>query len=347
MQQVRCLHASPGRLIEPRVREGAVRPFPLTLPLSLAGLLAGLGTLSACAPPFDVARKDLGPFRIAAMGVHDGQAHAAVWSGEGMGHAQAPALEWSIDGQVIGQGNGLVLPDEVLDGALLELVATSSSGEMAQGIVTVFRVEQNLQAERAAVAIGEDLSLSARRELPNLGAQHGEVGQAVRVSLPGARGTLRWMSALGVGTVLELSETQADVLADEVVFENEEGAWVVAEREAGEPGIYHQLVLDLDAGMGNRWIWVDVAIGVDEPLVQHYGRLIPGDLTLDSGLMQSTLEVVDGELTLGSLLAVEDLSTQGLLECAPVGQAFRLDWVSEGRCGLDELDGAIIVLEVQ
>ena len=155
------------------------------------------------------------------------------------------------------------------------------------------------------------------------------------------------MSALGVGTVLELSETQADVLADEVVFENEEGAWVVAEREAGEPGIYHQLVLDLDAGMGNRWIWVDVAIGVDEPLVQHYGRLIPGDLTLDSGLMQSTLEVVDGELTLGSLLAVEDLSTQGLLECAPVGQAFRLDWVSEGRCGLDELDGAIIVLEVQ
>ncbi len=324
-----------------------MRSSPLNLLLSLAVLLPVLGTLSACAPPFDVARKDLGPFRIAAMGVHDGQAHAAVWSGQGMAHAQAPSLDWSVDGQFVGQGNYLTLPEEVQDGALLELVATSAAGEQAQGQVSVVRDTQNLQVQRAAVAVGEDLSLAARRELPELASQHGAQGQGVRVSLADARGTLRWMSALGLGTVLELSETQADVLADEVLFENEEGAWVVAGREIGQPGIYHQLVLDLDADMGNRWIWVDVAIGVEEPLIHHYGRLIPGDVTLDAGLMQGTLEVVDGEWTLGSLLAVEDLSTQSLLECAPVGQAFRLDWVSEGRCGLDELDGAILVLEVQ
>ncbi|MFT5583644.1 MAG: hypothetical protein ACI9VR_001224 [Cognaticolwellia sp.] len=351
MQQVRRLHASAAPLIEAWVSQGAVRSSPLTLPrpmaFSIGLVLPVLGALSACAPPFDVARKDLGPFRIAAMGVHDGQAHAAVWSGQGMAHAEAPVLEWSVDGQVIGQGNGLILAEDVQDGAVLELVATSAIGEQAQGQLSVIRGAQDLVAQRAAVAVGEDLSLAVRRELPELDAQHGAQGQGVRVSLAGARGTLRWMSALGVGTVLELSDTQADVLADEVVFENEEGAWVVAEREPGEPGIYHQLVLDLDADSGNRWVWVDVAIGVDDPLIQHYGRLIPGEVTLGAGLMQSTLEVVDGELVLGSLLAVEDLSTQSPLDCAPIDQAFRLDWVSEGRCGLGELHGATLVLEIQ
>ena len=246
-------------------------------PLIFALVLPALAALSACAPPFDVARKDLGPFRIAAMGVHEGQAHAAVWSGEGMAHAQAPTLAWSLDGET----------------------------------------------------------------------QHAADGQAVRVSLDNARGSLRWMSASGLGTVLELSETQADVLADEVVFENEEGAWVVAERELGEPGIYHQLVLDLDPELGNRWAWVDVAVGVEEPLIEHFGRLIPGDVTSDAGLMQATLRAVSGELELEALSGVEDLSTQDSLDCAPPDQAFRLDWVAEGRCGLDAVDGATVVLEIQ
>lgn len=315
-------------------------------PLIFALVLPALAALSACAPPFDVARKDLGPFRIAAMGVHEGQAHAAVWSGEGMAHAQAPTLAWSLDGEPL-NGSAPVLPEAAADGALLELVATSATGEQAQATLTLLRSTQDLQVQRAAVDVGEDLSLTTRRDLPALETQHAADGQAVRVSLDNARGSLRWMSASGLGTVLELSETQADVLADEVVFENEEGAWVVAERELGEPGIYHQLVLDLDPELGNRWAWVDVAVGVEEPLIEHFGRLIPGDVTSDAGLMQATLRAVSGELELEALSGVEDLSTQDSLDCAPPDQAFRLDWVAEGRCGLDAVDGATVVLEIQ
>lgn len=316
-------------------------------PQIFALVLPALAALSACAPPFDVARKDLGPFRIAAMGVHEGQAHAAIWSGEGMAHAQAPTLSWSLDGEELGQGSALVLPEDAQDGAVLELVATSVGGDVAQGSLTLVRSTQDLQVHRAAIEVGEDLSLATRRELPALDAQHATQGQGVRVTLENARGSLRWMSAAGLGTVLELSETQADVLADEVVFENEEGAWVVAERELGEPGIYHQLVLDLDAEQGNRWAWVDVAIAVEDPLIQHFGRLIPGELTSEAGLMQATVRGDSGQLELDALSAVEDLSTQDELDCAPAGQAFRLDWVAEGRCGLDELDGATVVLEIQ
>lgn len=320
-----------------------MRPSPLTFAL----ILPALAALSACAPPFDVARKDLGPFRIAAMGVHEGVAHAAVWSGQGMAHAQAPSLAWSLDGEPLGEGSDLALPEDAVDGALLELVATSATGEQAQALLTLLDSTQDLQVQRAAIEVGEDLSLTTRRELPPLETQHAADGQAVRVSLENARGSLRWMSASGLGTVLELSETQADVLADEVVFENEEGAWVVAERELGEPGIYHQLVLDLDPELGNRWAWVDVAVGVDEPLIEHFGRLIPGEVTSDAGLMQVTLRAVSGDLELEALSPVEDLSTQDTLDCAPADQAFRLDWVAEGRCGLDALDGATVVLEIQ
>lgn len=52
--------------------------------------------LSACAPPFDHTRKDLDDFRL--LGVRWGETpEAAVWSGEGAFHRQAPTLEWSID----------------------------------------------------------------------------------------------------------------------------------------------------------------------------------------------------------------------------------------------------------
>ena len=53
-----------------------MRASSLLSHLLLAGLLPG------CAEPFAVNRHDLGPFRIAALGVVDGQASAAIWSGQ-------------------------------------------------------------------------------------------------------------------------------------------------------------------------------------------------------------------------------------------------------------------------
>lgn len=264
-----------------------------------------------------------------------------------MGHAQAPTVRWSWRGEAFGEGVSVPLPEDALEGDLLEVEASSWDGALAHGTLSLRQTAQDLEITREAIAVGEDLSLSTRRDLPGQGRPHAETGEAVRISVPQARGTLRWMSAQGQGTVLELSETQADVLADEVHFENEEGAWVVAEREPGEAGIYHQLVLDLDPAGGNRWVWADVAVGLSEPLLAHHGRLIPNDVALDAGRVSAQARVVDGALALESISPVDDLSSQSPLDCAPADQAFRLDWVVDGRCGLDVLDGATLVLEIQ
>lgn len=50
----------------------------------------GLLLLAGCHADFTVNRQDLGPFRIAAVGVVDGRAAAAVWSGLDLYTQQEP-----------------------------------------------------------------------------------------------------------------------------------------------------------------------------------------------------------------------------------------------------------------
>lgn len=54
--------------------------------------------LPACQEPFLEDRHDLTDFRIAGLGVKDGDLRALVWSGEGFWHRSAPTIVWEIDG---------------------------------------------------------------------------------------------------------------------------------------------------------------------------------------------------------------------------------------------------------
>ena len=71
---------------------------PMSVRNILSTLVFAFFGVSGCAEPFEVRRQELSGFRIAAVGVVDGKASAAIWSGEGLGHAEAPILEWSMDG---------------------------------------------------------------------------------------------------------------------------------------------------------------------------------------------------------------------------------------------------------
>lgn len=267
--------------------------------------------LLACAEPFDVQRDVLGPFRIAAIGVEDGVAHTAIWSGEGT-HASSPSLVWTLDGEPLGVGFDVVVP---LEGEL-GLTATSADGNVQEARVSVSEPGGEVDFTRFAVQLGDE-DIEARRALEEREIESSvEDDEALRVRLDSEWGSARWMS--DVATVLPLEDDAADV---------------VLEHDSAQV-----LVLVQDGEGGNRWLWIDAAVG-GGPWIRHAGHLIDGDVEV--GLVAGT---VSGG-TVVDLGAVDDLTEQDTLACAPADTPFELDWIVEGRCGLDEVDGARVVLE--
>ena len=151
---------------------------------------------TGCRAEFDVSRDELGPFRIAALGVEPGEecstATASIWSGEGLFHRQSPRLEWSLNGEALGEGWGV----SVCEDGLLELKVTSPANDVRYGQVVVAPREETLNVARAAVDLSS-LELEARREAEDQEV-HSSVplGFATRVTLAGLseQDVLAWMS---------------------------------------------------------------------------------------------------------------------------------------------------------
>lgn len=297
--------------------------------------------LLGCQEPFRTDRHDLREFRIASLGVHDGVAAAAVWSGIGPWHDVSPVLSWTLDGQTIGEGFDVVVPGT----GRLGLTATAADGQQRQAEVDVVSVIPSLSVSRFAVDVGEDLSLAARRSLeetPVVAAVSS--GQSTRMRLEGltAGSTARWMSA--VGTVLELENDTADLLAEEILFDDGE----IETRTPLDDGLFVGLALVVNGAGENDWLWVDAAVGIDDAtLLRHQGRLIPTADATEAGLIAATL--VEDEVAGVRLVdteAVLDTAQQTPLSCMPAGaDVFLLSWVAEGRCPRPDVVGARVVVE--
>ena len=294
-----------------------------------------------CQEPFTTDRHDLVGFRIAAMGTEGGVARAAVWSGLGPWHEQAPTLRWSLDGEDLGEGFAVVVPGP----GTLSLTATAPDGEERLGEVTAQQALPALSVSRQEVVLGEALSLEDRLALEGTSIEgSASPGAAVRLTLDGLteEATARWMSA--GGTVLELERDTADFLAEEIVLDD----GVLEERTALSAGTYPMLGLAIDGTGSSRWLWMDAAVGEERPLVRHGGRLIPADAVADvsTGLIAVTLtaDARPGVL-LTDTVPVTDTTEQDALPCAP-SAPFLLDWIVEGRCPRPDVLGARVVLEV-
>ena len=303
--------------------------------------------LAGCQEPFDTDRHDLRGFRIAAVGVSDGAARAAVWSGLGPWHDAPPTLRWTLDGEALGEGFDVPVPATAA-GQLLELAATSPDGDerLAQVIVQD-TAPLPLSVARGAVDLSaSDLSLSARRAASATAVEtSAPSGEAQRMTLSGVPegASARWMAA--AGTVLELEDDVADLLAEEVLFDDGE----IESREEVGDGLYPGLTLVLGGEGDSDWLWVDAAVGVeDATLLRHRGRLLPADAAVPAGLAAATLEADEtAGVALVDVESVADLAQQDALGCAPAaGVPFELSWVAEGRCPLPDVLGARVVVEV-
>lgn len=320
----------------------------------------------ACDPNFTVSRGDLGPFRIAGVGVTtaaDGStvASAALWSGLGLYHEVSPTLRWTLDGQELGEGYDVAVPGE----GTLGLTATDADGTSLTAVVTVAAPPPPTRLSRAAVTLESDLSLEARRAAPAVEvADTVEEGEVARLSLafepvPETAYTASWLMAGGLGTALEVEDTAADLFAEEITWEDGE----VAERLPDGPGVYHSLALIRDGAGSNAWVWADAAFGAPGAYLRHEGRLLPLDQAdgatvateaASAGWARATLIASEDAagVALTDAAAVPevdgqpDLSAQDALSCAPADQPFRLAWLAEGRCALSDVIGATVLLEV-
>ena len=98
--------------------------------------------------------------------------------------------------------------------------------------------------------------------------------------------------------------------------------------------------------VGNRFFWVDAGFGLDESgFVRHAGRLIEaGGLSSTGRLAATVMETTEGV----ELVEFSEASELDLVEtdCAQGASSFQWDWIANGRCALEEIDGQRIVLEV-
>jgi hypothetical protein len=324
-----------------------MRPLPPPRRPAWPAAVALLGGAAGCQPAFPVERHLLGPPRLAALGAADGEARAAVYSGLGLFHDDAPALWWSADGRPLGEGFGVAVPDGA---ARLEVEVELPDGSAWSGGVDVREAPPLGALQRAQVPLSRDLSLAARRSVDGAPVPDGvdDDQDALRLSFGAADGLeLRWMLVDAGATVLELDEARADVIAAEVL--RDDGAWTRG-RWTG-PAPHAGLLLGLDGRGGNRWTWMDLPFGEDGPWLRIGERRLPVPEALPPGWVE--LRLADGPPPAGVeveqarwLAPAEDPPPPGYaLACGGGPDAFDLAWLAEGRCVRAEVVGrALLVL---
>lgn len=306
----------------------------------------GLVLAVGCAEPFGVQREVLGPFRIAALGVVDGQAEAAIWAGQPF--TEAPLnLEWHLDDTVLGEGWGLTVPLSAA-GQTLGLRATAPDGTTREASVTVGAAPDPFRVLRQPVDLSEIWSLEDRRDAKPLAEDADEVSSGLSARLvaevePGSKARFRVPE--GQGTLLSLTSATADLLPEDLQFEDGE----VTTRTPVEPGLATVLVLSLDGHGGNRWQWVQVSMGLTlGARVRHEGFVLEAEgADARTGLLAITLTDLDpasGTFSAVDAEPVTDTAEQDPLACGPA--PFRLAWLWEGRCTVDDAEGRRVVLEV-
>jgi hypothetical protein len=267
-------------------------------------------------------------------------ATAAIWSGEGAFHREAVQLSWTLDGEALGEGWNVPVCQE----GLLQLKAIHPEGLEREAQVDVRLRATPLGIRREAVVL-PDLEIEARRAV-----QGSEVstrvpsGSALRVHLEGLSEDdgVSWMSPAGQAHLLGLDVGAADLLLETWEMDTD-GA--IVERNPMD-GFSSHLVLVFDGLGGNSFMWVDGVFGPsDGEYLRHEGRLIES-AGLEGEQVLSALIVVDDDGWQLRDLAPVDESSEMTADCAQGRELFSLDWIANGRCPLDILDGSQVLLEV-
>ena len=316
--------------------------------------------LSACQEPFAEDRHDLASFRIAAVGGtldEDAsvQVHAAVWSGLGPYHDTLPSLDWSSDSLAAsGQDAALAVAyparinlvassGDATETAALDLAAAPVPIATSGFIPGFTRRAVDLDISRVVDPIADRLAVEPGDDVPIA------VSSAVRLTVEAPEDvTVHWMGT--GGTFSELDAHTTDWFAGDVVLDDNE----LDSTSTIDPGVYNLLALAFDGAGNTSWMWIDVAVGLDGPLLYTDGsesdgvggpggRIFPVEAQPMSGAL--AVDVVEDDGAAGIALQnvrAADASSDGADPAA--GAACTLAALAEGSCTRADLVGTTLTV---
>lgn len=309
----------------------------------------------ACSTPFEKDRHDLvAPRIIGVQHSADTIWKVQVWNGEGVFHDQAPDVRW-LDAHAEVLGTSVILDTQSTPTTVVYTDAQGQEHEASlSGLSGTSASFGEFVIERSSFAEPTDYTIATRSTLNTQPIESGVSTENMRffADIPETH-QMRWMSAHGVGSFLELDHQHTDFFRRDMVFDRD--ALISDLEESAEYTTVFALAIAQESSQPiTQWSWTDVWY-TEQSLYRHHNRWLPLELSssVDSeSVFDVAVTVVANDSAFGFQLVdasvdATEISTIDPLPCAPDEGAFQWSWIELGVCLRADVDGQRIKLEIE
>ena len=311
-----------------------------------------LCSLFACVDPFTVDRHDLLNPRILGVRLVDNVYEVQVWNGVGVYHEVTPTVEWLSDNDEVVCLGVQCVADDVIPNRVRYIDTLDA---VHDAVFNVQQSEFSLRPSWFSLPEDIDFDLDVREDTEGTFVESGLGTSAMRISMSiESDGTdfldeskMRWMTAKGAGTFLELSAMESDFFRADITMDRDE---VIANVPQDHD---HATVfgLHIDGTGYNQWAWMDVWYET-RPIIQSQNRWIAiSEVPADWESGDTVLVTLSWDATQGDwLLTDPELTTDIPFSPACVGsEPIPFDWsaLELGLCTIEDVDGVRVALETR
>ena len=298
-----------------------------------------------CSDPFSIDRHDLTEPRIIGIRKVNESYIAQVWNGAAAFHLADPKLKW-FDTAGVELGDGVVFTDISSVPTLVEY--EDDFGQIHQAEFNAQDYEEFFSLSMQTMVDTVSYSLQERQEQLGADILDGVSTEHTRlITETEETQQLRWTTAQGIGSFLELNRESTDFYWKDIVLEREE----IIKDEAILEQYTTVFALSINQEGHTQWQWIDLWREPQElPLLRHRNRYFPIDLelqeetdilvTIEQSESLFGFEFIDPEVI------TEDSEIPDPLGCALEDTSFQWWWVEIGICTMDDLTDQRIRLQV-
>ena len=302
--------------------------------------IAFIIVLLGCSDPFTVDRHDLVEPRILGIQASNGNLQAQVWNGQGAFHENLPIVEWyDENGEKFANGVLVENTFNVQEGMLHYIV---DDNVVLRAVFSADEEDNSIEIQRYKIDSLDNYSLSSRLDSsygstePNIDPENMRFISNLTDDF-----RVRWTTANGVGTILELDHHTIDFIRKDIVFDRSE----IVSEERIENAYASLFALAIDSYGRTKWEWVDVWYETGTRLF-HSNRYLPIDYPVEGPTEISVLVHSDNSAFGFRFSEPMTEASVDSLSCALDNGPFQWWWVELGVCLVGDIDGQRIVLEL-